>query len=92
MTGMALTLKWPPEVAGFSATSHGHSCRLGGDTAQVLCRQTKPGCRGPGKVTHSEIPHPRLRGEWAQKLELRHRALQAPLEAAPRASGDKTAA
>ncbi|XP_070279357.1 protein FAM240C [Myotis yumanensis] len=34
----------------------------------------------------------RLRGEWAQQLELRHRALQAPLEAAPRASGDKTAA
>ncbi|KAK1336830.1 hypothetical protein QTO34_002865 [Cnephaeus nilssonii] len=34
----------------------------------------------------------RLRGEWARKLELRHRALQAPLEAAPRSSGDKTAA
>ncbi|CAK6448429.1 unnamed protein product [Pipistrellus nathusii] len=34
----------------------------------------------------------RLRGEWAQKLGLRHRALQAPQEAAPRSSGDKAAA
>ncbi|KAM5320818.1 protein FAM240C [Glossophaga mutica] len=43
----------------------------------------------------------RLRGEWAQKLELRHRMLQAPRKASPRSSllgaesscaGDKTAA
>lgn len=55
--------------------------------------------QGDSRCPHSR--RPRLRGEWAQKLELRHRMLQAHQKPAPRSSllgtksfctGDKTAA
>nr|KAF6352868.1 hypothetical protein mPipKuh1_000154 [Pipistrellus kuhlii] len=57
---------------------------------EKIQRQARQRQREEERVRGSALG--RLRGEWAQKLELRHRALQAPQEAAPPSSGDKTAA
>lgn len=49
-------------------------------THVLRSRQTWPGCYTvpEGDSQCRNCHHPRLRGEWAQKLDERHRMLQSP--------------